>query len=43
VLIRPAERAPAVATRQRIWRDLDAKADLLENVLADLVHEIVSV
>ncbi len=42
VLIRPAQRTLAGATRQRIWRDLDAKADLLESVLADLVHEIAS-
>ena len=42
VLIRPAERAPAGAAPERVWRELDAKADLLEDVLGDLTHEIAS-
>jgi len=43
VLIRPAARALAGARRERVWDDLDTKADLLESVLADLTHEIASV
>ncbi len=42
VLIRPAERAPTGAAPERVWRELDAKADLLEDVLGDLTHEIAS-
>ena len=42
LLIRPEDGLPAVATRERIWRDVDAKADLLERVLADLVLDLAS-
>ena len=42
VLIQPAQRTLAGATRERIWGDLDAKADLLESVLTDLTHDVAS-
>jgi len=42
VLIRSTDRAAAARTRERIWREMDPKAELLDSVLADLVHEIAS-
>ena len=42
VLIRPAAWALASARRERVWRDLDAKAELLESVLTDLVHDVAA-
>jgi hypothetical protein len=42
VLIRRTERELAAARRERVWRDLEAKAGLLDGVLADLTHEMAA-